>query len=122
MAEIISLAEHGRRVLLRRFAQGAAVFALLPVALADRAEAADDMVRIDNFTFSPNLLKVSAGTTVTWENNDDIPHAIYCQALNLRSHPLDTNDKFSFKFEKPGTYDYICSLHPQMHGKIIVGS
>lgn len=122
MAEIISLAEHGRRVLLRRFAEGAAVFALLPVALAKSAAAADDTVRIDNFTFSPNALKVPVGATVTWENNDDIPHAIYCQALNLRSHPLDTNDKFSFKFEKPGSYDYICSLHPQMHGKIVVGS
>ncbi len=122
MADIISLAEHGRRVLLRRFAEGAAVFTLLPVALASRAAAADATIRIDNFTFSPNALTVPAGATVTWVNNDDIPHAIYCQALNLRSHPLDTNDSFSHRFEKPGTYDYICSLHPQMHGKIIVGS
>ena len=121
MAEIISLAEHGRRILLRRIAEGAAAFALLPAALADRAEAAADTIRIDNFTFSPNTLKVPVGATVTWENNDDIPHAIYCQALNLRSHPLDTNDKFSHRFEKVGTYDYICSLHPQMRGKIVVG-
>lgn len=58
MAEIISLADHGRRVLLRRFAEGAAVFALVPAALASPAIAAgspgEPIVRIDNFTFSPS--------------------------------------------------------------------
>jgi len=120
MTEIISLADHGRRVLLRRFAEGAAIFALVPVALASRAEAADATVRIDNFTFAPTPLTVAPGTTVTWVNNDDIPHAIYCQKLNLRSHPMDTNDSFSHRFEQAGTFDYMCSLHPQMRGRVVV--
>ncbi|MGA9864863.1 MAG: cupredoxin family copper-binding protein [Acetobacteraceae bacterium] len=122
MTEIISLAEHGRRLLLRRFAEGAAFFALVPVVLAGGAEAADATVRIDNFTFAPTPLTIAAGTTVTWVNNDDIPHAIYCQALRLRSHPMDTNDSFSHRFAQAGTFDYICSLHPQMRGRIVVSA
>ncbi len=122
MTEIISLAEHGRRVLLRRFAEGAAFFALVPVVLASRAEAADATVRIDNFTFAPTPLTIAAGTTVTWVNQDDIPHAIYCQALGLRSHPMDTGDSFSHRFAQAGTFEYICSLHPQMRGRIVVSA
>ncbi|HET6184566.1 MAG TPA: cupredoxin family copper-binding protein [Acetobacteraceae bacterium] len=117
MAEIIDLAEHGRRVLLRRLAAGTASFALLPPALR-AAEA--PTVRIDNFTFTPTPLTVAKGTTVTWVNQDDIPHSIYCAALNLHSHPLDTGDSFAARFDKPGTFDYICAIHPHMHGQVVV--
>ena len=55
---------------------------------------------------------MKAGTTVIWVNHDDIPHSIVCPTLQLKSHPLDTDDTFSYKFEQPGTYDYICGLHP----------
>ncbi|MDQ2804699.1 MAG: plastocyanin/azurin family copper-binding protein [Pseudomonadota bacterium] len=70
------------------------------------------MIAIDNFTFSPRPLAVTRGSTVTWENRNDIPHAIYCAVLNLHSHPLDTNDTFAHRFDQAGTYDYICSIHP----------
>ena len=70
----------GRRALLRR---GTASAVLITLATVGRhAFAADAMVAIDNFTFSPSPLTVVPGTTVTWENRDDIPHAIYCPALN----------------------------------------
>ena len=94
MAEIISLADHGRRVLLRRFAQGAAVFALVPVVLAEHTEAAEQGVHIDNFTFSPISLTLPSGTIVKWVNQDGVPHSIYCAALNLHSLPLNTGDNF----------------------------
>ena len=77
-------------------------------------------VRIDNFTFSPATLTVTAGTTVTWINGDDIPHAIAATDRSFRSKTLDTDDRFSFVFRMPGAYDYFCTLHPHMVGKIIV--
>jgi plastocyanin len=85
-----------------------------------RAIAADAMIAIDNFNFSPTPLTVAQGTTVSWINRDDIPHAIFCPSLSLRSQPLDTNDIFRHRFDHAGTFDYICSIHPNMRGRIVV--
>jgi len=77
-------------------------------------------VRVDNFTFSPPTLTVTAGTAVTWVNEDDIPHTIAAKDRSFRSRALDTDGRFSFTFETPGEYGYFCSLHPHMVGKIVV--
>lgn len=79
-------------------------------------------VAIDNFTFAPATLTVRAGTTVTWMNRDDIPHTVVStsEPRAFKSKALDTDNKFSFTFTKPGTYPYFCSIHPKMTGKIIV--
>lgn len=82
--------------------------------------AADMEVKIDNFTFSPDKLTVKAGTTVTWTNEDDIPHTVVATAKAFKSKVLDTNDKFSFTFTTPGSYEYFCSLHPHMKASIVV--
>ena len=67
------------------------------------ALAGDSEVKISNFTFSPQQLTVKAGTTVTWTNEDDIPHTIV-STPSIRSKPLDSEEKFSFTFTTPGTY------------------
>ena len=79
-------------------------------------------VKIDNFSFGPVELKIPAGTTVTWVNHDDIPHTVVStdDAKTFKSKVLDTDEKFSFTFSKPGTYPYFCSIHPKMTGKVIV--
>jgi plastocyanin len=77
-------------------------------------------VKIDNFTFSPVTLTVAPGTTVTWTNDDDIPHTVVAKDKGFRSKPLDTGNQFTFTFATPGEYAYFCSLHPHMVGKIIV--
>jgi plastocyanin len=77
-------------------------------------------VKIDNFSFGPATLTVPAGTTVTWTNQDDIPHTVVSTDNVFKSKALDTDDKFSFVFSKPGTYSYFCSIHPKMTGQIIV--
>lgn len=77
-------------------------------------------VKIDNFSFSPADLTVPAGTTVTWTNRDDIPHTVRSTDDVFKSKVLDTDEKFSFTFSKPGTYAYFCSIHPKMTGKVIV--
>lgn len=77
-------------------------------------------VKIDNFSFSPATLEIKAGTTVTWTNADDIPHTVVSNDKVFKSKPLDTDQKFSFTFDKPGTYPYFCSLHPKMTAKVVV--
>jgi plastocyanin len=89
----------------------------IPIALH---AAADQQVTIDNFAFTPQNLSVTAGTAVTWKNRDDIPHSIVIGSISVHSHPLDTDQTFSYTFDKAGTYQYMCGLHPNMHGQIVV--
>jgi plastocyanin len=96
------------------------VLALHANNLSARAHAIDTIVTIDNFTFEPQRLMVKAGTTVTWVNQDDIPHLVASTTKLFKSKALDTDDKFSFTFTTPGVYDYFCSLHPHMTGTIVV--
>jgi plastocyanin len=77
-------------------------------------------VRIDNFTFKEPVVTVKAGTTVTWTNGDDIPHTVVAKDSAFKSKVLDTGDRFSFTFAKPGQFGYFCSLHPHMTGTIVV--
>ena len=79
-----------------------------------------NVVTIDNFTFSPKELTVAVGTTIKFVNHDDIPHTVVDKKLSFRSKALDTDDSYSFTFASAGSFDYFCSLHPQMVGKIIV--
>ena len=100
--------------------------ALLAVAVAaaglapSSAGAEETTVKIDNFAFAPATLTVTAGTTVTWKNDDDSPHRIGDKNATFTSAALDTDDTFSHTFAAPGEYPYICTIHPYMAGKIIV--
>ena len=80
----------------------------------------ENVVTIDNFTFTAPELTVAVGTTVKWVNHDDIPHNVVNKDKLFRSKALDTDDSYSFTFANAGTYDYFCGLHPHMQGKIIV--
>ena len=77
-------------------------------------------VKVDNFSFSPETLTVPVNTAVTWINKDDVPHVIASTDGVFKSKGLDTDDKYSYTFTKPGTYAYFCSIHPKMTGKIVV--
>ena len=77
-------------------------------------------VTIGNFTFKAPVVTVKPGTTVTWTNGDDIPHTVVSKDGAFKSKVLDTGDKFSFTFAKPGQFGYFCSLHPHMTGTILV--
>ena len=78
------------------------------------------IVMAKDFMFAPTSLTVAAGSTVTWTNRDDEPHSVVSENGLFRSGALDTNESFSFRFEKPGTYRYTCSIHPRMVGTIVV--
>jgi len=102
-----------------RFLLGCLLAGVMMAASAP-ARAADVNVKIANFTFSPQRLTVKAGTTVTWINEDDIPHTVNASSQAFKSGALDTDQKFSFTFATPGSYQYFCALHPHMTGTIVV--
>ena len=78
-------------------------------------------IKIDNFSFGPATITIAAGSTVTWTNNDDVPHVVTSDDNKMfKSKALDTDDHFSFTFTKPGTYNYYCAIHPKMTAKIVV--
>ena len=87
---------------------------------ATQAAANPAAVRIDNFNFTPPTLVVAPGTTVTWTNADDDVHTVVEKDRKFKSAALDTNDTFSQTFSEMGEYEYFCSLHPRMTGKIVV--
>ena len=91
-----------------------------PVLVAAQQQQMATEVKIDNFSFSPATLEIKAGSTVTWTNADDIPHTVVSNDKVFKSKVLDTDQKFSFTFDKPGTYPYFCSLHPKMTAKVVV--
>ena len=74
-----------------------------------------------NFTFSPRILMVPTGTTVTWVNEQQgTMHNVYSNNGTFQSKNLNTGDNYSFKFIKSGTYRYHCTIHQNMTGTIIV--
>jgi len=78
------------------------------------------IVMAKDFMFAPVSVTVKAGSTVTWTNKDDEPHTVVSETGLFRSSALDTDESFSFRFDKPGSYRYTCSIHPRMVGTIIV--
>jgi len=90
------------------------------VTASDQPSGASAEVKIDNFSFGPETIKVSVGTTVTWTNRDDIPHTVVSTDGVFKSKVRDTDEKFSYTFTKAGTYSYFCSVHPKMTGKVVV--
>ena len=92
----------------------------LGVRAALASDAAEAQIRIQDFRFDPPTLEVVAGATVTWVNLDEEVHAVTSPQGLFTSPGLDGEERFSYRFEKPGTYEYRCSLHPQMQGVVVV--
>ena len=99
---------------------GVVAVAIAAAIIPGRADPAAAAIAIDNFTFNPHSITIKAGTTVTWTNKDDIPHALAATDRSFKSKTLDTDDRYAFTFTAPGTYPYFCSLHPRMTGTIVV--
>jgi plastocyanin len=98
----------------------AVLCALLAGAPYCVAAAEPGQIEIKDFMFAPTALIVAVGSTVTWVNKDDEPHTVVSDTGLFRSPALDTDERFSFNFDKPGTYRFTCSIHPRMVGTIVV--
>jgi plastocyanin len=74
-----------------------------------------------SYKFSPAVIDIDAGTTVTWMNNDNFPHNVHLLDGSDRTVPIGIGESGSITFDEPGTVFYECSIHPQqMRGKITV--
>lgn len=98
-------------------ALGAVACTSAPAAGPDLAGATGSTVTIDGMTYAPKDLTVPAGTTVTWVWDGAIGHDVVGEDF---ASEVQSNGKFSHTFEEPGTYDYHCTLHPNMTGTIEV--
>jgi len=102
-----------------------AVFILLTPSKVSWISSADSKpagvtASIDSSGFSPAILTVPVGGTITWINKDDVPHTVASTDKVFVSPALDTDEKFKYTFTKPGTYPYYCSVHPRMTAKVVV--
>lgn len=114
------------------------VYRLVPPAEADAmmgdqasgedmgGEMSSASVTIENFAFNPDGVTVPAGTTVTWTNQDDVPHTVTAgtpdapDADLFASGNLGNGDTFSYTFDEAGTFDYFCENHNSMRGTVTV--
>lgn len=79
-------------------------------------------IEIKNFSFNPSSVSVKAGTTVTWKNNDSVPHTITSDPDGgvFKSQTLNSGDTFQFTFNTAGSFPYHCSIHTSMQGTVTV--
>ena len=84
------------------------------------AVAGGPRIEIKKHMFSLPTVTVPVGKTVTWVNHDDDVHTVVSTTALFKSPGLDTDESYSYRFTKPGTYQYFCTLHPLMVGKVIV--
>jgi plastocyanin len=84
------------------------------------ADAAETVITIKDFSFMPPVVSIPVGSTVTWINQDDEPHTVVAGDALFRSPALDTGESFSFTFSSPGKVEYLCSIHAQMSGRILI--
>ena len=81
---------------------------------------ATDAVSIRNFAFSPSVVTVPVGTTVTWTNADVEQHTVTARDRSFNSDAVASDKSFAFTFDKAGSFDYFCQIHPQMVGLVVV--
>ncbi|OJZ68830.1 amidase [Mycobacterium paraffinicum] len=87
---------------------------------APTAPVSGNQVNIDGFAFAPATLTVATGTTVTWTNRDEEPHTVAASDGSFHSPGMGTGATFTHTFTDPGTFDYVCSIHPMMRGTVVV--
>ena len=76
-------------------------------------------VEIKNFAFEPKTITIKVGRTVTWTNQDSAAHTVAGDG-GIDSGDLSKGKSYSKTFDTEGTFDYHCSIHPQMKGQVIV--
>ena len=90
-------------------------------AATTAAATATNAATIRGFSFQPDVLKVKVGAKVTWTNDDTVAHTVTADTNSFASGNLQPGGSFSFTFTRPGTYAYHCSIHPSLHGSVVVG-
>jgi plastocyanin len=81
---------------------------------------ANHTILIGGFKYQPDTLTVSAGDTVEWQNNDIVPHTVTATDKSFSSGAIRPGATWKFVAKKTGNFPYVCTPHPNMHGKLIV--
>ncbi|HET7827446.1 MAG TPA: cupredoxin domain-containing protein [Candidatus Saccharimonadales bacterium] len=84
---------------------------------------ASGTINIVNMLFTPSQITVRQGGTVTWTNNDKTTHTVEDDLANVdgpHSGDIAPGQSYSFRFEKTGSFQYHCRIHPSMRGTIVV--
>lgn len=105
---------------VRRLALTASTAALALGVLAAPALAADRTVTIAGFAFDPSTVRVRVGDTVTWSNQDSTAHTATALDLSFDTGTIDSGQTASVTFDKAGTFEYMCGIHPTMSGTVVV--
>jgi plastocyanin len=77
-------------------------------------------VVIEGFAFNPAEINVPVGSSVTWSNQDSMTHTITARDNTFDSGNLPSGGTFNYTFEEKGTFEYSCTIHPNMEGRVIV--
>lgn len=91
-----------------------------PTQQTPSAPVTKNSVQISNFNFSPATLTVKIGDTVTWTNQDSMGHSATADDKSFDTGVFGQGKSGTVTLSKAGTYPYHCSVHPSMHGTIIV--
>jgi plastocyanin len=92
-----------------------------PEATTSSQTSTEQQINIKSFNFVPDIAEVSMGTTVTWINDDNVPHTVTSVSGSFDSGSIDPGKTYSYKFNQAGTFEYSCTNHPSIpHGKVIV--
>jgi plastocyanin len=108
-----------RKTILLRLA-ALSLVALVLFAPTAGAQGKTMTVSIKNFAFDPPNATVAPGTSVTWVNDDQVPHTATANDGAFDSGTLQPGQSYSFAFDKPGTYTYHCNIHPDMTATVSV--
>jgi len=92
---------------------------LVPPAPASGAGTGHE-VRIEGMKFVPARIEVHRGDTVTWVNQDLVPHTVTAQKAGLESGQIDHDKRWTYKASKAGEIPYVCRFHPGMRGILVV--
>ena len=76
---------------------------------------------IVDLAFEPAVIEVEAGASVTWANEDSVPHTVTARTADFNSGVMQEGETYSQTFDEPGTFDYFCAIHPSMSGSVVVG-
>lgn len=118
--------QQARPVISRRRVVAAGLLALPMAGLArfiqtEDVQAANVAVNIMNFKFDPTPLTIPVGTTVVWTNQDTAPPTATSDTAGIFTTPLlQKGQSGSVTFNTPGTFTYYCTVHPNMHGTVVV--
>ncbi len=116
-ALVSTAARKGPRVLLASLLLALTVVLVWP---ASEASAATHPITIKNYAYGSGSMTISQGDTVTWTNQDSVPHDVVVTSgpVKFRSPMLTKGKSWSYTFSRAGAYSYTCSVHPDMHATL----